>query len=264
MSAGITAAIVLVLTAIIGFILIKGLPAINFKFLFGPSGNAGASLRPAFVTTGMLILIALAVALPVGIGAAIYLSEYAKPDTRLVKTIRLFTETLAGMPSIIFGFFGVIFFCEFMKMGVSVLAGGLTLSLIILPTVIRSTEESIIAVPHALREASLALGAGKLRTIFKVVLPSAISGIVTSVILGIGRIVGESAALIYTAGAVVYTPDALTDRGASFAVMMWMFSSEGLYMSYAYGTAAVLLIFVAVLNTLIALLKNGFERGKKP
>ncbi|MDR0426143.1 MAG: phosphate ABC transporter permease PstA [Clostridiales bacterium] len=255
--------VLLALALIVGFILIKGLPAISPAFLFGPSGNAAASLRPAFVTTGLLILTALAVALPIGIGAAIYLSEYAKQNSRIVKVIRLFTETLSGMPSIIFGFFGVIFFCELLGLGRSVLAGGLTLSLIILPTVIRAAEESLLAVGDSLREASLALGAGRLRTIFYVVLPSAVSGIVTAVILGIGRIVGESAALIYTAGAVMYTPQGLLSEGAGFAVMMWKFSGEGLYLDYAYATAATLLLFVAILQALVALCKRGLTRGKR-
>ena len=170
--------------------------------------------------------------------------------------IRLFTETLSGLPSIIFGFFGMLLFCELMGMQYSVLAGGITLSLMILPTIIRSTEESLLSVDNALREASLALGAGKLRTVFRVVLPSALSGIVTAVILSIGRIVGESAALIYTAGAVSYTPQSVMDPGSSFAVMMWLFAGEGMYMDYAYATAAVLLIVVALINLAVVLVKK--------
>ena len=220
------------------------------------SGNAGMTLRPAFMTTGLLILIALAIALPIGICAAIFLAEYSKRDSRLVRVIRLFTETLSGMPSIIFGFFGMLMFCELMQMRTSILAGGITLSLMILPTVIRSTEESLLAVDNSLREASLALGAGKLRTTVRVVLPSALSGIVTAIILSIGRIVGESAALIYTAGAVPYEPESVMDSGSSFAVMMWLFASEGLYIDYAYATAAVLLIMVALINVAVFLVKR--------
>ena len=150
----------------------------------------------------------------------------------------------------------MLLFCELMGMQYSVLAGGITLSLMILPTIIRSTEESLLSVDNALREASLALGAGKLRTVFRVVVPSALSGIVTAVILSIGRIVGESAALIYTAGAVSYTPQSVMDPGSSFAVMMWLFAGEGMYMDYAYATAAVLLIVVALINLAVVLVKK--------
>lgn len=244
------------LATLIVFILVKGLPHIDANLLFGESGNAGMTLRPAFVTTGLLILIALAIALPIGICAAIFLAEYSKRDSRLVRVIRLFTETLSGMPSIIFGFFGMLMFCELMQMRTSILAGGITLSLMILPTVIRSTEESLLVVDNSLREASLALGAGKLRTTVRVVLPSALSGIVTAIILSIGRIVGESAALIYTAGAVPYEPESVMDSGSSFAVMMWLFASEGLYIDYAYATAAVLLIMVALINVAVFLVKR--------
>lgn len=145
-------------------------------------------------------------------------------------------------------------------MDYSLLAGGLTLALIILPTIIRATEESILAVPDSLREAGLALGAGKARTIFKVVLPAAMSGIVTSIILSIGRIVGESAALIYTAGAVPYTPSGYLDQGSSFAVMMWMFAGEGMYVDSAYATACILMIFVALLNLLVTLCERKFRK----
>ncbi len=250
------ALVALALLTLVIFILVKGLPHIDLQFLFGESGNEGMTLRPAFVTTGLLILIALAIALPIGICAAIYLAEYSKRNSRMVRVIRLFTETLSGMPSIIFGFFGMLLFCEFMQMRTSILAGGITLSLMILPTVIRSTEESLLSVDNSLREASLALGAGKLRTTLRVVLPSALSGIITAIILSIGRIVGESAALIYTAGAVPYEPSGVMDAGSSFAVMMWLFASEGLYIDYAYATAAVLLIVVALINVAVWLVKH--------
>lgn len=250
------AAVAAVLASLIIFILVKGLPHIDAHFLFGESGNSGMTLRPAFVTTGLLIVIALVIAMPIGICAAIFLAEYSKKGSRIVRVIRLFTETLSGMPSIIFGFFGMLLFCELMDMRTSILAGGITLSLMILPTVIRSTEESLLSVDNSLREASLALGAGKLRTTVRVVLPSAMQGIVTAVILSIGRIVGESAALIYTAGAVPYEPEGIMDAGSSFAVMMWLFAGEGLYIDYAYATAAVLLIVVALINVAVFLVKR--------
>lgn len=258
----ISVAVVTVLLFIIGFILVRGLPYITFDFLFGKSGNAGMTLAPAFISTGMLIFMSLLIALPIGIGAAIYLVEYSKKGSKFVKVIRLFTDTLAGIPSIVFGLFGMIFFCGIMNMGYSLLAGSLTLVLIILPTIIRSSEESLLSVQDSLREGSLALGAGKVRTIFKVVLPSAISGIVTAVILSIGRIVGESAALIYTSGAVAYVPAGYLSQGSSFAVMMWMFAGEGLYINQAYATAAVLLIFVGILNAVVYICEKKLKRGK--
>ena len=250
------------LALLVCFILIKGVPHITADFLFGASGNEKMTLAPAFVSTGILILIALVIALPIGIGAAIYLVEYAKKGSKLVRVIRLFTDTLAGIPSIVFGLFGMIFFGGVLHLGYSLLSGGLTLVLIILPTIVRSTEESLLAVPDSLREGSLALGASKVGTIFRVVLPSAISGIMTAIILSVGRIVGESAALIYTAGAVPYMPTGITEQGSSFAVMMWMFAGEGLYLDQAYATASVLLAFVAVLNILARLTEKKLKKGK--
>ncbi|MEG1608267.1 MAG: phosphate ABC transporter permease PstA [Clostridia bacterium] len=251
-----------VLSFIIIFVLAKGLPHITFNLLFGKSGNATMTLQPAFISTTMLIVLSLAIALPIGIGSAIYLVEYAKKGSKFVKIIRLFTDTLAGIPSIVFGLFGMIVFCGAFG-GTSLLAGGFTMAIIILPTIIRSTEESLMAVPDSLREGSLALGASKLRTIFKIVLPSAINGILTSIVLAIGRIVGESAALIYTAGAVAYTPLGYMEPGSSFAVMMWMFAGEGLYINSAYATAAVLLIIVATLNALVYLLEVKMKKKQQ-
>ncbi len=261
-SAAISVLVSLSLALLVCFILIKGVPNITADFLFGASGNEKMTLAPAFVSTGILILIALVIALPIGIGAAIYLVEYAKKGSKLVRVIRLFTDTLAGIPSIVFGLFGMIFFGGVLHLGYSLLSGGLTLVLIILPTIVRSTEESLLAVPDSLREGSLALGASKVGTIFRVVLPSAISGIMTAIILSVGRIVGESAALIYTAGAVPYMPTGITEQGSSFAVMMWMFAGEGLYLDQAYATASVLLVFVAVLNLLARFTEKKLKKGK--
>lgn len=247
-----SAAVIGALAVVVIFVLVKGVPNITWNLLTGRSGNAQMTLAPAFVSTGMLILLALAVALPIGVGAAIFLTEFSKKGSRFVKVIRLFTDTLAGIPSIVFGLFGNIFFCGLFGK-YCLFAGGFTLALMILPTIVRSTEESLLAVSSSLREGSLALGASKVRTIFKIVLPSALSGILTAIILGVGRIVSESAALIYTAGAVPYMPSGYMDSGSSFAVMMWMFAGEGLYIDSAYATAAILLILVAVLNLLVSL-----------
>ena len=261
---GIVSAVVSVfaLLYITGFILIKGIPYIDMNMLFGKSGNRQVTLAPAFVVTGVLIVISLLIALPLGIFAAIYLVEYAKKGSKFVKVIRIFTETLSGIPSIVFGLFGMIVFCESLHLGYCVLAGALTLAIIIFPTIIRSTEEALMSVPDGYREGSLALGANKVRTIFKVVIPSALPGILAAVVLSIGRIVGESAALIYTTGMVPYMPKKLTSMGSSFAVMMKMFASEGLYIEQAYATAAVLLLIVLALNIVIALIEKRLQRKR--
>ena len=251
--------VVVMLLSVVAFVLIKGLPNLSLNLLFGKSRNSNWTLGPAFVSTGLIILLSLIVALPLGIGAAIYLNEYAKKG-RVTRIIRLFIDTQAGIPSIIFGLFGYVFFGEICGMGYSLANGSLTMALIILPIIIRSTEQSLSEVPDSMREASLALGSGKLRTIFRVVLPQAISGIITSIILSIGRIVGESAALIYTAGAVGLMPNGYGSSGSTFAMMMWKFMSEGLEMDKCYGAAAVLMIVVIILNLIVALVERYFRK----
>lgn len=252
------------LVFIVAFVLVKGLPHLSFDFLFGKSGNAHTTLAPAFVSTIMLVFLALVIALPLGIGAAIYLNEYAKKGSNFVKVVRLFVDTLAGIPSIVFGLFGMTFFVVGMGMGYSLAAGGITLALIILPTIIRSVEQSLSEVPDSMREASYALGAGKLRTIFVVVLPQALSGIITSIILSIGRIVNESAALIFTVGsAATFVPQGYGDSAASFAVLVWKFMSNGLQVNEAYATASVLLIFVVVLNLAVSGVQYFFDKRRK-
>lgn len=252
------------LVFIVAFVLVKGLPHLSLDFLFGKSGNAHTTLAPAFVSTIMLVFLALVIALPLGIGAAIYLNEYAKKGSNFVKVVRLFVDTLAGIPSIVFGLFGMTFFVVGMGMGYSLAAGGITLALIILPTIIRSVEQSLSEVPDSMREASYALGAGKLRTIFVVVLPQALSGIITSIILSIGRIVNESAALIFTVGsAATFVPQGYGDSAASFAVLVWKFMSNGLQVNEAYATASVLLIFVVVLNLAVSGVQYFFDKRRK-
>ena len=249
---------------LIGFIVVKGVQAftvIGFTdFLFGKAGAGKNSLAPAFVSTGALIGIALAIALPIGICAAIYLVEYSKSGSRAVRIIRLFTDTLSGIPSIVFGLFGVIVFNDAFGLGYSLMSGGLTLSIMILPTIVRSVEESLINVPLAYREASYALGAGKIHTIGKVVLPCALKGILTATVLSIGRIVSESAALLLTAGSVKNMPRNVMSPGSSFAVMMYMFASEGLYMNEAYATALVLIVLVVVINALVFAIRPKKEK----
>ena len=255
-----TIIVVSVLLFITMFILIKGLPNITIDLLFGQSGNSKMTLRPAIISTAMLLFLSLAIALPIGIFAAIYMVEYAKTDSKIVSIIRVFTESLSGIPSIVFGLFGMIVFSNIFGFGRSLLSGSLTLTIMILPAIIRQTEDTLIGIPVSIREGSLALGASKVRTIFFVVLPCAVSGISTSVILSIGRIVGETAALIYTSGAVRYMPRGYMSAGSSFAVMMYMFSSEGLYINEAFATASVLLIIVFLLNTGIFILDGKSKK----
>lgn len=256
-----TVLVVAVLLFIVGFILSRGLPNISLDLLSGQSGNERMTLKPAVVSTFMLLFLSLSIALPIGIFAAIYMVEYAKADSKIVYVVRLFTESLSGIPSIVFGLFGMIVFSGLFGFGRSLLSGSLTLSIIVLPAIIRQTEETLMAIPVSIREGSLALGASKVRTIFLVVLPCAISGISTSVILSIGRIVGETAALIYTAGAVSYMPAGYMSAGSSFAVMMYMFANEGLYVNETYATASVLLIIVFILNIGIFVLDEKSKRS---
>lgn len=243
---------VAVMAFLVGFILIKGVGNLTPDLFALEYNSDNASLMPALINTLIITLIitllSLVIAVPFGIFAAIYLVEYAKKGSKLVKIIRITTETLQGIPSIIFGLFGLLFFSTALHWGYSLLAGAMTLVIMILPLIIRTTEEALMGVPDAYREASFGLGAGKLRTVFKVVLPSAISGILSGVVLATGRIVGETAALIYTAGAVAKVPSSLMGSGRTLAVHMYVLSSEGLYMDQAYATAVILLIFVLVLN----------------
>ena len=182
--------------------------------------------------------------------SAIFLVEYAGKGNKFIEVIRLTTETLSGIPSIVYGLFGMLFFVNTLKWGFSVLAGAFTLSIMILPLIMRQTEEALKAVPDSYREGSFGLGAGKLRTVFRIVLPSAVPGILAGVILAIGRIVGETAALIYTAGTVAQVPKNVLGSGRTLAIHMYMLSSEGLYMNQAYATAVILLVLVVAINTL--------------
>ena len=239
---------VAVMAFLVGFILIKGVGNLTPDLFALEYNSENASLMPALINTLIITLLSLVIAVPFGIFAAIYLVEYAKKGSKLVKVIRITTETLQGIPSIIYGLFGLLFFSTALHWGYSLLAGSMTLVIMILPLIIRTTEEALLGVSDAYREASLGLGAGKLRTVFKVVLPSAIPGILSGVVLATGRIVGETAALIYTAGSVAKVPSSLMGSGRTLAVHMYVLSSEGLYMDQAYATAVILLVFVLILN----------------
>lgn len=252
-----------VLLYLIAYILIHGVPYLT-PDLFAPEYNSdNVSLVPALVNTIFMTALALLIAVPLGIGAAIYLAEYAKRGNRLVRLIRLMAETLQGIPSIIYGLFGMLFFVTALKIGYSLLAGAATLSIMVLPVVMRTTEEALLSVPDMYREGSFGLGAGKLRTVFQIVLPSAIPGILAGVILAVGRIIGETAALIYTAGAVAEVPSSIMGSGSTLAVHMYNLSREGLYMNQAYAVSVVLLIFVLLINWGSGKIAKKLTKGKE-
>ena len=243
-----------VLVLIVGYILWKGVPHLSPELFAWEYHSNNVSMMPSIINTLLMTLLSLIVCVPLGIGAAIYLTEYAKRGSKLVKLVRMTAETLSGIPSIIYGLFGALFFVVALKMGLSLLSGALTLSIMVLPTIMRTTEEALLAVPDSFREGSFGLGAGRLRTTFKVVLPSAIPGILSGVILAIGRIVGETAALIYTAGTVAKVPDSLLSSTRTLAVHMYTISTEGLYLGQSYATAVVLLVMVLAINSLSAII----------
>lgn len=243
-----------VLVLIVGYILIKGIPHLSPELFAWEYNSTNVSMMPSIINTLLMTLLSLLVCVPLGIGAAIWLTEYAPRGSRLVKLVRMTAETLSGIPSIIYGLFGALFFVVALNMKLSMLSGALTLSIMVLPTIMRTTEEALLAVPDSYREGSFGLGAGRLRTTFKVVLPSAVPGILTGVILAIGRIVGETAALIYTAGTVPEVPDSLLSSTRTLAVHMYTISTEGLYIDQSYATAVVLLVMVLLINSLSALI----------
>ncbi len=248
------------LTAVVIYILANGVTKLNGQLLFGKYGKY-PSILPAFVGTLELVFIATAVAIPIGISCAIFLVEYTNNKGKLVKCIRVATETLAGIPSIVYGLFGYLVFVVALKWGYSLIGGGLTLAIMILPVIVRSTEESLLAVPSGFREGAYALGTSKVRTIFKVVLPSASGGIITAIILAIGRVVSESAVLILTIGMVVNKmPESLMSPGTSLALDVYYFGSHG-YPDEAAATAVVLLLFVIALNLLAGILGKILKKG---
>ncbi len=253
-----------ILIFIIAYILIKGIPNLSLDIFAWEYNTTNVSLMPALINTIIMTLLSLLIAAPVGIFSAIYLVEYAKRGNKLVNVIRLTAETLSGIPSIVYGLFGLLFFVTTLGWGMSLLAGAFTLSIMILPLIMRTTEEALKSVPDSYREGSFGLGAGKLRTIFKIVLPSATSGILAGVILAIGRIVGETAALIYTAGTVASVPqgkDLLFDSTRTLSVHMYALASEGLYVNQSYATAVVLLLIVVLINWFSGFLAKKLMKG---
>lgn len=254
-------AVLLTMTAllfVIGYILVKGVPHLTPSLFAGKYTSENVSLMPALVNTLFMTALSLFFAVPVGIGAAVYLVEYAKRGNKLVVLVGMTTETLAGIPSIVYGLFGALFFVKYVGFGLSLLSGALTLSIMILPLIMRTTEEALRSVPDSYREGSFGLGAGKLRTVFKIVLPSAVPGILSGVILGIGRIVGESAALIFTAGTVAEPATGILDSARTLSVHMYAISGEGLYIDQTYATAVVLLAVVVAINVLSGCIAKRF------
>lgn len=244
-AAGITLCTLLFL---VGFILIKGLPHIKPSLFSLTYNSDNVSLMPALITTIIMTLLSLIIAVPLGVFAAIYLTEYARRGNKAVTLVRVTTETLSGIPSIVYGLFGLLFFVTALGWGFSMLAGAFTLSIMILPLIIRSSEEALKAVPDTYREGSFGLGAGKLRTVFRIVLPSAMPGILAGILLAIGRIVGETAALIYTAGTVAQIPTSPMQSARTLSVHMYALSREGLHMDEGYATAVILLVVVVLIN----------------
>lgn len=250
-----------VLLFLIVYILMNGVPHLKPSLFAWEYSSENASVMPALVNTIVMTLLSLLIAVPFGIFSAIFLVEYADRGNKFVGVIRLTTETLSGIPSIVYGLFGMLFFVNTLGWGFSLLAGAFTLSIMILPLIMRTTEEALKAVPDSYREGSFGLGAGKLRTVFRIVLPSAIPGVLAGVILAIGRIVGETAALIYTAGTVAQIPSSVMGSGRTLAVHMYNLSSEGLYMDQAYATAVILLVLVVGINALSSVIAKKLTKA---
>ena len=257
----------LVLAFVVGYILVNGVPYLTPSLFEWEYDSTNVSLMPALVNTLVMAGLSLLMAVPVGVGSAIYLVDYAKRGSRFVQMVRTTTETLQGIPSIIYGLFGLLFFVTALQWGLSLLAGACTLAIMVLPVVMRTTEEALLAVPDAYREGGFGLGAGRLRTVFRCVLPSAVPGILGGVILALGRCVGEVAALIFTAGSIAAIPNfaegaaALFDSTRTLAVHMYVLSSEGLHVNETYATAVVLLVMVVLLNLMATFAAKKMNKG---
>lgn len=259
---------VLVLAGIVGYILINGIPHLKPSLFEWTYTSENVSLMPALIDTILMALLALALSVPTGVGAAIYLVEYARSSSRFVRAVRMTAETLQGIPSIIYGLFGLLFFTTMLGWGLSLISGACTLAIMVLPVVMRTTEEALLAVPESYKQGGFALGAGHVRTIFRCVLPSALPGIVGGVLLALGRCVGEVAALLFTAGTVAQIPDfggqgifAIFDSCRTLAVHMYVLASEGLHMDETYATAVVLLILIVILNMGANFAAKRLKRG---
>lgn len=259
---GAAAITIAVLIFILAYILVKGIPNLSWNLFEWTYNSENSSMMPAIINTIIMTLLSLVISVPFGIGAAVYLVEYAKRGNKIVGIVRVTAETLTGIPSIVYGLFGMLFFVTQLKWRLSMLAGAFTLAIMVLPVIMRTTEEALMAVPDSYREGSFGLGAGKFRTVFKIILPSAMPGILSGIILAIGRIVGETAALMYTAGTVAAV-QGLMSSGRTLAVHMYVLSSEALYMGPAYATAVILLVIVLLMNLASSLIAKKFSKEEK-
>ena len=251
-----------ILFSILVYVLIKGIPNLTPELFAWKYTTENVSMMPAIINTLMITGLSLLIAVPVGIGAAIYLTEYAGRGNKLVSVIRITAETLSGIPSIVYGLFGFLFFVLRLHWNYSILSGSFTLAIMILPLIMRTTEEALKAVPDSYREGSFGLGAGRLRTVFRITLPAAMPGVLSGIILGIGRITGETAALLYTAGTAADIASDVMQPGRTLAVHMYCLINEGLYTNQAYATAVVLLVMVVGINALSSFLvkKMGVKK----
>lgn len=250
-----------VLGFLIVYILVKGIPHLKPSLFAWEYNSDNVSMMPAIINTLLMTALTLLIAAPLGVFSAIYLVEYAKKGNKIVSVVRVTTETLSGIPSIVFGLFGMLFFVTKLHWDYSLLSGAFTLAIMVLPSIMRTTEEALLAVPKSYREGSFGLGAGKLRTVFKVVLPSAIPGILSGIILAIGRIVGETAALIYTAGTFAQVPKSVFSSVRTLSVHMYSLSREGLHTNEAFATAVVLLIMVIFINMISTFIAKKFAKN---
>lgn len=254
---------IFVLGFLILYILAKGIPNLKPSLFAWTYNSENVSMTPAIINTVLMTLMTLIIAVPLGVFAAVYLVEYAGKGNKLVRIVRITAETLTGIPSIVYGLFGMLFFVMYCHQGKSLLAGSLTLAIMVLPVIMRTTEEALLSVPDSYREGSFGLGAGKLRTVFRTVLPSAVPGILSGVILATGRIVGETAALIYTAGTVAKIPKNVLSSTETLSVHMYNLSNEGLHTAESYGTAVVLLVLVLIINTMSGMIAGKLGKGGK-
>ncbi len=257
LAAAVTVAIVL---WILIYVLMKGLPNLKPELFEPVYTSENLSMTPAIINTLIIASLSLLIAVPIGVFSAIFMVEYAGSTNKFVAVVRMAAETLAGIPSIVYGIFGMLLFVELLFHAYCLAAGVLTMAIMILPLVMRTTEEALKSVPVTFREGSFALGAGKLRTIFKIVLPSAVPGILSGIILALGRVVGETAALIYTAGTVTRVPDGLLGSGETLSVHMYILASEGLHPDESWATAIVLIALVLVINGIAEFIANRFKK----
>ena len=252
------------LILIIAYIIAQGISHIRLDMFDWTYTSENLSMMPAIITTVIIVGLSILISAPIGVFTGFYLVEYAKRGSKLVEVIRLSAETLAAIPSIVYGLFGMLFFVTRLDLGYSIISGVLTVTIMILPLIIRATEEALLTVDDSLRQGSFGLGAGKLRTIFRVVLPSAMPGIIAGIILAIGRVVGETAALMYTLGTTANMPKNLWSSGRTLALHMYVLSSEGLHVQEAYATGVILLVVVIILNHISeSLSKKVTKRGVK-